>query len=155
MVPTAVFAYNISFHLVTKFSPFRLLYGREPAMPALTYPILLNEPIDGTEHYVMKLTRELIKLQTEAYENLSHHVVSRTEHNNACRPALLTFEINDQVYFYANQGAGRKDKLSMMWWGPATIVCKGFLDNYTIKDNCGLLIGKVHASHLKPFKISK
>ena len=60
MVPTAVFAYNIFFHLVTKFSLFRLLCGREPAMPALTYPILLNEPIDGTEHYVMKLTRELI-----------------------------------------------------------------------------------------------
>ena len=75
-------------------------------MLALTYPILINEPINGTEHYVIKLIKELIKLQTEAYENLSHQVSSKTEYNNACQLALTMFEINDQFYFYANQGAG-------------------------------------------------
>ena len=42
VVPNAIFAYNLSYHLVTNNSPFQLLYGCEPSTPSTLYPLLVE-----------------------------------------------------------------------------------------------------------------
>ena len=68
---TAVFAYNISFHQTTGYSLFKLLFGREPATPSIAYPLITGQRPANTEEYVVRLARELIKLQTLAFDNLA------------------------------------------------------------------------------------
>ena len=68
LVPTAVFAYNISFHQTIEYSPFKLLFGREPATPSIAYPLGTSQQPANTEEYVVRLARKLIKLQTLAFE---------------------------------------------------------------------------------------
>ena len=69
LVSTAVFAYNISFHQTTGYSLFKLLFGREPATPSIAYPLIAGQRPANTEQYVVRIARELIKLQTLAFEN--------------------------------------------------------------------------------------
>ena len=149
LVPTAVFAYNISFHQTTGYSPFKLLFGREPATPSIAYPLITGQRPANTEEYVVRLARELIKLQTLAFENLAFNVKTRQDKDNLARKHLPVFQSGDKVYFYANRGTGRKDKLSMMWNGPAVVKEPSGLDCYLIKDANGHLINRIHASHLE------
>ena len=60
LVPTAVFAYNISFHRTTGYSPFKLLFGRELATPLIAYPLITGQRPANFEEYVVRLARELI-----------------------------------------------------------------------------------------------
>ena len=55
-VPTVVFAYNISKHS-TIFSPFKMLYGYEPAMPAVIYPLIAMHSFNNNQDYVTRLTQ--------------------------------------------------------------------------------------------------
>ena len=149
VVPTAVFAYNISFHRTTGYLPFKLLFGREPATPSIAYPLITGQRPANTEEYVVRLARELIKLQTLAFENLAFNVKTRHDKDNLVRKDLPVFQSSDKVYFYANRGAGRKDKLSMMWRGPAIVIELSGTNCYLIKDANGQLINRIHTSHLK------
>lgn len=59
------------------------------------------------------------------------------------------YQPGDKVYFYVNHGAGRIDKLLMIWNGLAIIISKLGYDAYLIKDQNGHLINHIHVSHLK------
>ena len=54
--------------------PFKLLFGRELATPSIAYPLITDQQTANTEEYVNRLARELIKLQTLAFENLAFNV---------------------------------------------------------------------------------
>ena len=82
-------------------------------------------------------------------KNLVFNVKTRQDKDNLARKDLPIFQSGDKVYFYANRGAGRKDKLSMMWNGPAVVIELSGLDCYLIKDANSHLINRIHASHLK------
>lgn len=56
MLPYATFAYNITAHTSTGFSPFHLLYGREIVLPDA---ITQKKPIYNYDNFVDVLTREL------------------------------------------------------------------------------------------------
>ena len=87
----ATLAYNISFHLTTKFSPFKMLYGCEPALPSLLYPILSPRLNESHETYVTWLAKDLIKIQTLAYKNVVANTQGRHQRDQVSRKELPTF----------------------------------------------------------------
>lgn len=42
-VPTVLFSYNIFYHKVTGFSPFCMIYGREPATHSILYLLIIGQ----------------------------------------------------------------------------------------------------------------
>ena len=90
------------FHSLTKFSPFKMLYGREPALPSLLYLILSPRSNESHETYVTRLAKDLIKIQTLAYENVVANTQDRHQRDQVSRRELPTFDENKKVYFYAN-----------------------------------------------------
>lgn len=66
---SAIFAYNVSYHLITKFSPFQMVYSRHPALLPILY-LEIKEPGDMTpKQYMECLADNLIKIQTQALSN--------------------------------------------------------------------------------------
>ena len=114
LIPEATFAYNIGFHLATKFCPFKILFGCEPALPSLLYLILSPRSNESHETYVSLLAKDLIKIQTLAYKNVVANTQERHQRDQVSRRELPTFDENKKVYFYTNQGNGRLTKLSMI-----------------------------------------
>ena len=84
-----------------------------------------------------------------ALENLALNAKTRNDKDNLSKKDLPIFQINNKVYFYANRGAGRKYKLSMMWNGLSVAIELSGFDCYLIKDANSHLINKIYASHLK------
>ena len=66
-VVSAVFAFNISYHSTTKFTPLQMIYGRHPALPPLLYNLIKNSGKIRSETYMKKLVKVFINIQTQAY----------------------------------------------------------------------------------------
>ena len=67
-LPSALLAYQLSYHRITGQSPFAMLYGREAMTPSLVFPNLNNQAsaVNPRKH-VLKLALQIIKLQRQAY----------------------------------------------------------------------------------------
>ena len=63
---SAVFAYNIGYHLSTGHGPFKMLYGRQPSLPPILYTLVKDTDNKNPLDYVEKLVDTLIKIQTNA-----------------------------------------------------------------------------------------
>ena len=68
LLPAALFAYRASIHHSTRFSPFNLLYGRDPAVPfeigqPAKPPIVSSEQFDN---YATELAKRMIVVWDKA-----------------------------------------------------------------------------------------
>lgn len=52
--------YSVCYHLVTKYSLFKILFGREPEIASLVYPLITSQHTIGTVKYFNKLTKDFI-----------------------------------------------------------------------------------------------
>ena len=68
---------------------------------------------------------------------------NRHDKEKSFRKELPTLSPGDKVYFYANKGAGKRDKLSIMRNGLATVVEKTGLDYYLTKDGDSHIINGI------------
>lgn len=147
----ATFAYNIGHHRSTGKSLFQLLYGRKPGLPAQLYPKVMPSSTMSTNQYLQKLIQTLIQLQTEAYATNLGHKKYDVDKSTEQFPPLNTYNIDDMVYYYSNQGYGREYKLSNLWYGPMKVIQKVSPYCYTLKDiKNGDLISWVHAQYMRP-----
>ena len=62
----SIFAYNISTHSSTGYSPFEMLYRRKPALPPVLYLLVSDQKAVSARQYLSRLTTALIKLHTNA-----------------------------------------------------------------------------------------
>ena len=119
----AVFSYNATPHSATSFSPFHLLYGREPYFPfdVTMEPDVDTERVSHEEHW-HKIREELQKAQTIAYERMTAHQresVARTAQHNT---ALSLHKQGEQVLLYVpTVPKGISKKLCIRWHGPYQI----------------------------------
>ena len=96
-LPVSIFAYNISTHSSTGYSPFEMLYGRKPALPPVLYLLLSDQKAVSPGLYLSRLTSALIKLHTNAY-------VSAESRQFASHTAFK-YHINPFHFFYVDEQA--------------------------------------------------
>lgn len=94
LLPYATFAYNITVHSRTGFSPFQLLYGREITLPDA---ITQKKPIYNYDNFVDVLMRELHDAWTLAREKL-HVAKIKNKENYDKKTFDPELKIGDLVY---------------------------------------------------------
>ena len=76
ILPYVVFAYNVSYHESTKFSPFNLVYGREPLIP--TDISLSSSQVDNISDIDAKVLYEKLNYARQlALDNIKHAQVKK------------------------------------------------------------------------------
>lgn len=150
-LPAVTFAYNISRHSVTGFSPFELVFGKKPRIP-LDNLLHRNEfiglspqPSSSRNPYIMEVIKnEIRKLQDKNKNRLDAH----RDHSE--------FEVNDIVSFERpTRMLGAAEKLQFVATGPWRIAKKLSELTYELKaeEGCNDQKSKriVHVCTLRPF----
>ena len=131
----AVVSYNATPHAATSYSPFHLVYGREPYFP---FDVTM-EPGEDTERlsydtHWARMRNELSRAQTIAYERMTAHqreTVARTAQRNS---ALSMHKKGDRVLLYIpTVPRGISKKLCIRWHGPYEVAAPRSGHRYLLK----------------------
>ncbi len=119
LLPQAMFAINTSVSSVTGFTPFRLLFGRDPSTPLhLLFGEPLNQdlPLTNTAHYVQALKNRYDESYSFVRKNLSAAVRRRRRQYHQ---SAQTFVTGQKVWLFCPAAdASNSKKLSIHWTGP-------------------------------------
>jgi hypothetical protein len=157
-LPTALFAYNSTpMSNSTSYSPFYMMYGREPRNPSdanIIPPDLITT--DTSDHLRALITRledahQIAKKQLEVHQEHMKKYYDR----NATDPP---FKVGQQVYVHIPvTKPGLSPKLTAMWKGPLIITHK--LSPVTFKlrwaDTRKMVKAPVHANRMKSIYFRK
>ena len=146
-LPPMLMAYRTAIQKSSKFSPFFMMYGRDPILPIDT---LLQPKLKylGEEH-VANTLQQLHQAYLDAQENLkdAREYNRRRIDRNA---VLKQFEPGDAVFYYnPNQMPGESSKLRLKWSPFYRILEQTSPVNYKIKHQLSGLTKIVHVNHLK------
>ena len=144
-------AYRVTCHSVTKRSPFELLYGRKAVSPGTVELQTIGQQL-SPEQYMEKLTKSLISIHKEAYY---FSALSRTNHHNKyAQKDNQVFNIGEKVLMLRNRLKDSPHKLNSNFIGPFTIIQKFGHCVYSLKDELGKIIHRVHKRFIKkiPYK---
>ena len=118
-LPASLFAYWLSKHRVTGFSPFAMLYGSEANTPSILGSPLVNHDSSGDpEQNVRDLVNQVIDIQASAYSTAFKVKNLELSPSKSSRAAISEFLIRDQVLYYQNRVGGHSHKLDFLWIGP-------------------------------------
>lgn len=152
-VPYVLMAYRFNTHRSTGYSPFFLLYGRDPVLPFddILRPVAIKYDID--HNYVSELMNRLNNAYVTVRQNLSECKEKQAiQYNKTSKNR--EFSLGDLVYLHdPTTQVGLSKKLGKPWTGPYRVIeVKGPV-TYKIR----LLNGRkelvVHANRLKPCQI--
>ena len=149
------FGYNTSLNNTTGFSPYKLLFGRDPVLPP---DITTGAQYSGYENERQLLTatenslKELHKLVFENNKKASER--NKTYYDRKHRE--VSYEVGQKVLvYYPTRIVGRSEKLMSPFHGPFTITkVNNNGVNYEIEaelDNRTKLRDTVHCSRIKPY----
>ena len=151
---SALWAYRSQKHAATQFSPFELLYGRQPRTPlSILEPVAAEFTKDMSEyntrhayelHRAHKCVRAILRDVREAYKG--YH-----DSRQSSKAEAAPFVIGDEVMLHSprlvnpNEVQSPAVKFRPQWNGPFTIVeISKTGDVFTIRDEERLLRVKVH-----------
>ena len=110
-LPVSIFAYNISTHLSTGYSPFEMLYRCKPALPPVLYLLVSNQKAVSPRLYLSRLTTALIKLHTNAYVSAEKRQINSHTASKYCIKPNHVFSVDDQVLNLSQPSGSRLFKL--------------------------------------------
>lgn len=142
LLPYYVFSHNTIRHGATKFTPFELMFGREPIFPAVI--TRKPQPIYNYDDYISELRYKLQSSATQARANM----IQAKEMNKVYydrKTKERTFEIGDLV-LVRNPSS---DKTEELFQGPYEIEARTSDSTYKVK--LGRKRKKVNIKRLKPF----
>ena len=148
--PVSIFAYKISTHLSTGYSPFEMLYVRKPALPPVLYLLVSDQKAVSPGLYLSRLTSALIKLHTNAYVSAeSRQINSHTASKSRIKPYYV-FSVDDQVLYLFQPSGSRLSKFDSIWRGLFTVTNKVGVGVYMIKCNSTVaVVNYVQSKFLK------
>lgn len=149
-----LFALNTSHSSATGYSPYFLMYGRDPRLPI---DILLNTPVTpyaSMSEYAQALVRRLQAAFAHASEELhqSHLAAQRMDRQRSKN--MLTFKEGDRVWLFIPViPRGHTTKVARRWHGPYRVVQKLGDVSYKVRpaDGTSRQPVKAHVSRLKPY----
>lgn len=123
----AMFTYNTSVHTSTNFTPFELVFGKKPNLPA----VFLREPEPeyNYDNYIFDLKRVMQETQKVARDNL----INKKENNKIYYDkTIIPIEIHvgDQVLL---KEQNKRNTLSKNWVEPFKVIYVHDNENVTVK----------------------
>ena len=110
-----MFSYNTSYHSTTRSTPFQLLYGMKPRLPAFPGPEL--DRINYGEHFVAERMNILKKARQIAMDNsLEAGIKHKLAHDVKAKPHNISE--GDMVFVDNQLFLGKNKKFSAKWTGP-------------------------------------
>ena len=146
-VPLSLLAYRSTVHSSTLKSPFEVIYGRKVVLPGtleLSLPLASSNP----DSYMRSLNTRLITLHKEAYRQSAYDKLQR-HLSSSSRSLLHPFDIGEKVLLLRTRAHLPLHKLNFAFTGPYTITQKFGLNVYSLKDNNGRVLQRVHGKFIR------
>ncbi|UYV81543.1 hypothetical protein LAZ67_20001490, partial [Cordylochernes scorpioides] len=155
ILPFITHAYNTTIQETTKYSPFFLLYGREPVSILDDTNIFIEPDSEDYDEYVSKLmekivrTRDIVKVNTEKSQEKMINYYNQKHRQTGYEPGDLV------ALWTPIRKPGKCEKLLRRYFGPYIVLKKISDVNYSIvpEDNPGNRTQPttVHISRIKPY----
>ncbi|UYV80142.1 K02A2.6-like, partial [Cordylochernes scorpioides] len=155
ILPFITHAYNTTIQETTKYSPFFLLYGREPVSILDDTNIFIEPGSEDYDEYVSKLmekivrTRDIVKVNTERSQEKMINYYNQKHRQTGYEPGDLV------ALWTPIRKPGKCEKLLRRYFGPYIVLKKISGVNYSIvpEDNPGNRTQPttVHISRIKPY----
>ena len=148
-IPYLAFAINSARQETTKFSPFHLVYGRDPKYPM---DVSFNLPPNFTD--VQDIEGRFIEAREMAKIHVSEERMKQKLDYDA-KHRDYQFEIGQRVLVFTKKRiVGLSEKLLCNWFGPYEIIKKIGKVTYDCRDLRTGYIDRAHVTRIKPFYLS-
>ncbi|MDI9312849.1 MAG: DDE-type integrase/transposase/recombinase, partial [Limnohabitans sp.] len=150
LLPFVTFAYNTSPRSSTKFSPFYILYGRNPVLP---YDLLNGVKITeykNLEEYKNLINTKWPELRDLVKNNILQAQNKYREQGNKKRKEHAFFKGQKVMVYNPAKKVGLTDKFLLKWHGPFTLLKQTSNNNFLV--DFGKKQDIVHVEKLKPFR---
>ena len=155
MVGYVTFAYNTSYHSSTTYSPFFLVYMREPN---LAIDLLIDRPSPALPESTDEYAKVMAERMRKAYEIVNKQLkcsFSRAKRRYDTRIKELQFAVGDSVWYFSPR---RRRRISPKWAlqtsGPYQILRRLNSVNYVIQRTPKHRAIIVHVDRLRPYRES-
>lgn len=152
-----LFAHRTTVHSSTGYSPFQLLYGREPRLPTSIENSTEAEIEEDIVTYHTRHVYELSKAWKNVRKTLSDTRDAYKERYDAKQNGReITFTLGDLVMLYKpklpNEAIQGSAKFTPLWDGPLTIVdISESNDVFTLRDEKDQKMFRVNVGHIKAY----
>lgn len=138
-LPQAMFAIRTSVNRSTGFSPYQLLFARNPAMPLQTAfgsPPEIPDESGNFVEYAEKLRARVDLAQAYARKHLAKAIARQRSYYNQNKKS---FQVGQEVWLYTKRKKiGQRAKTSLYWSGPHTVTKQFNEVSYGITPNEGV-----------------